>query len=103
MSKDDKIIVHVDADLEPILPRFMELRYDDIDMINELLESGDYETIRRIGHSMKGAGGGYGFDHISVIGKGIEDAAKDKEVSKIRQKVNQLSNYLERVEVIFDE
>ena len=38
MSNTNKIIVHVDADLEPIIPRFFQLRYEDIDSINKGLE-----------------------------------------------------------------
>ena len=103
MGKEEKIIVHVDADLEPIMPRFFELRCEDIEAINRNIEKGDYETIIRIGHSMKGAGGGYGFDYISEIGKAIEMAAKENNTEDIRRWVDELSIYLEKVEVVYDE
>jgi len=103
MGKDEKIIVHVDADLEPIMPRFFELRYDDIYTINENIEKSDNATIQRIGHSMKGAGGGYGFDYISEIGAVIEMVAKENNTEDIRRWVDKLSIYLEKVEVVYDE
>ncbi len=103
MSKDEKIIVHVDADLEPIIPRFFELRCEDVEVINKNIENGDYEAIMRIGHSMKGAGGGYGFDYISEIGMAIELAAKEKNREDIRKWLDELSMYLEKVEVVYDE
>ncbi len=102
MSKDEKIIVHVDADLKPIIPRFFELRHEDVDAINKNLEKSDYETIMRIGHSMKGAGGGYGFDYISEIGAAIERVAKEKNREDIRRWADELSVYLENVEVVYD-
>jgi HPt (histidine-containing phosphotransfer) domain-containing protein len=102
MGNEEKIIVHVDVDLEPIMPRFFELRYEDIDAINKNIEKADYETIMRLGHSMKGAGGGYGFDYISEIGAGIEKAAKENNAEDIRRWVYELSLYLEKVEVVYD-
>ena len=102
MGKDEKIIVHVDVDLKPIIPRFFELRHEDIDAINKNLEKNDYETIMRLGHSMKGAGGGYGFDYISEIGAAIERVAKEKNREDIRKWADELSVYLEKVEVVYD-
>ena len=103
MNDEDRIIVHIDADLEPIIPRFFELRKEDVDSIKKSLKKGDYETMRRSGHSMKGSGGGYGFDYISELGKGIENAAIEENSKEIEQRVNELSKYLKKVEVIYDE
>ena len=103
MGKEEKVIVHVDADLKSIIPRFFELRCADLDLINRNIEKGDYETIRRIGHSMKGAGGGYGFDYISEIGVAIELAAKEHNTEDIRRWVDELSVYLKKIEVLYDE
>jgi hypothetical protein len=51
---------------------------------------------------MKGAGGGYGFDTITDIGKSLEDAAKEKNTKEIRKRVGELLDYLERVEVVYE-
>lgn len=97
-----KIIVHVDAELEDLVPGFLENRQKDIKSMLEALNHGDYETIRILGHSMKGAGGGYGFDAITEIGASLEQFAKDKETEEIRKKINELSSYLERIEVRYE-
>lgn len=99
----DKIIVHVDADLEAIIPRFFELRAADIIVINESIEKNDFETIMRLGHSMKGAGGGYGFDYVSEVGQAIEEAAKKAHAGDIKEWTLKLENYLKNVEVVYDE
>ncbi len=101
MGKEEKVIVHVDADLEPIIPRFFELRHEDIEAINRNIEKDDYETIMRIGHSLKGVGGGYGFDYVSEIGVAIEKAAKENNTEDIKRWVNELSTYLEKVEIVY--
>ena len=100
---DDKIIVQVDADLEDLIPEFLDNRREDIRTLTEALSRLDFETIRRIGHSMKGAGGGYGFDAITDRGRAIEEAAKVQNGSVIREEIAALSNYLQRVEVVYEE
>ena len=95
-----KIIVHVDEEIEDLIPGFLENRRKDVNALGEALAKGDYETIRTLGHAMKGAGGGYGFDTITDIGGSLEQAAKDEDAQEIRKRINELSAYLERVEVI---
>ena len=51
---------------------------------------------------MKGSGGGYGFDEVTVIGQSLELAATEQDADTIRQMVSGLVSYLERVEVVFE-
>jgi len=60
------------------------------------------ETILKLGHSMRGAGGGYGFDAITDIGRSLENAAKEKDSEEIRKWISELQNYLQRVEVLYE-
>jgi response regulator RpfG family c-di-GMP phosphodiesterase len=95
-------LVCVDPELEDLIPDFLEKRRKDIAKITELLASEDaksMEEIRRLGHSMKGSGGGYGFDEISRIGKAIEDAAKSNEKNVLVRLNKTLSRYLSMVKV----
>ena len=101
-KQEDKIVVHVDADLHDLIPAYLEHRQADIQAMREALAQGDYETIRMVGHSMKGSGGGYGFDPITEIGSALEQAAKAREPATIRQWVGELLTYLERVQVVYD-
>lgn len=40
----------------------------------QAIEEGDQVRLRRIGHQMKGAGGGYGFPLLSDVGCALEQA-----------------------------
>ncbi|MBW2599245.1 MAG: Hpt domain-containing protein [Deltaproteobacteria bacterium] len=102
MTEDKKIVVHADVDLEDLIPGFLENKCKEIVEIESLLASGDYETVQRLGHSMKGAGGGYGFDKITDIGMHIEQAAKEKNAAEIASQLEALSRYLDCVEVVYD-
>jgi len=91
---DGKILVRVDPDVADLIPGFLAMQ--------EALVQSDYETIRVLGHSMKGAGGGYGFEAITEIGAALEQAAKGKSSETIRRWIGELSAYLDRVEVIYE-
>jgi hypothetical protein len=60
------------------------------------------EGVRVTGHSMKGTGGGYGFDGLSEIGASIESAAKSGDLDAARSGLERLVDYLERVEIHFE-
>ncbi len=97
-----KTVVRVDKDLEDLIPGYLENRQKDIKSILICLGREDYESIRIIGHSMKGSGGGYGFDEITALGKSIEDAAKEKNYEAIKKNAYELSIYLESIDIIYE-
>ncbi len=104
MKRDsNKIVVRVDPDIADLIPGFLENRQKDIKTIEETLQKGDYDILQRMGHTLKGTGGGYGFDEITDIGLRIENAAKEKNADEILRQVQWLSDYLEKVEVVYDE
>lgn len=98
---NEKIIIDADPDLSELIPGYLQHRQDDIRLISEYLEKGDFESLRILGHSMKGAGSGYGFDEISEIGALLEQAAKEKDHTEIRKQAVALEDYLLRVVVVF--
>ena len=92
-------IVEVDADLEDLIPLFLETRQKDIAGLASGLAAGNFNALRLIGHSMKGAGGGYGFDRVSEIGALIEDAALAGDAASIKAQMETLRDYLQRVQI----
>ncbi len=95
------VIVHIDPDLEDIVPGFLENRRKDIVSLQTAIPRGDFETIRMLGHRLKGDGGGYGFDAISEIGAAIEHAAARRDAPALTQQAQALEDYLNRVEVVY--
>jgi len=102
LKQEEKIIVHVDPDIADLIPGFLENRHKDIKTMGEAVTQGDFEAIRVLGHSMKGAGGSYGFDAITDIGKSLEQAAIAKDSGVIKKSVQELAAYLNRVEVVYE-
>ena len=95
----EKIIVNVDPDLEDLIPGFLENRARELESLRTALGDGQFQGIQSIGHSMKGVGGGYGFDGITEIGRDLENAAKAQDTDEIASLIEKYADYLERIEV----
>lgn len=97
----DTITVEVDKEIQSIVPEFLDKRKKECLLIDSLLTRDSFSEIRTLGHRMKGAGGSYGFDDISEIGEVIEHAALAGDKEGIAGAVLRLSDYLERVVVVY--
>ena len=97
----EKIVVPVDADLADLIPGYLQNRRQDVDLILQAVDNQDFETIRVLGHTMKGTGGGYGFDAITEMGQALEEAAKQPDTAAIRSVVSQLEHYLQAIEIVY--
>lgn len=100
ICNQEKIEIHVDPDLMPLIPGYIEHRREDVIKLMDLLEENSYRDIERCGHSMKGTGAGYGFDMITEIGALIETAGKEGNRDQIQEGINRLNDYLEKLDII---
>ena len=100
-DSDDGIVVYLDPDLEEIVPSFLDNRQKDIQTLRSCIENGQLDTIRLLGHRMKGDGGGYGFDAISTIGHALEQAALRGDLATIRERTMELTNFLTHVRIVY--
>lgn len=97
----DKISIQIDSSLATIIPGFLANKQRDLTTIESCLKQGDLQTIRLLGHRMKGDGGGYGFDQISTIGDQLEQAAIAHNLSALHHQLEGLRDFLSRVEVVY--
>jgi hypothetical protein len=100
---DEKIIVSIDADLEELIPGFLENRNADLGVLRSNLDNAEFTNMKSTGHSLKGVGGGYGFERISEIGAELELAAQQEDTSKISELLDSYADYLSRIEVVYEE
>jgi signal transduction histidine kinase/CheY-like chemotaxis protein/HPt (histidine-containing phosphotransfer) domain-containing protein len=70
--------VTVDEELSTILPRFLSNVRKNPAAITAALARGDYDTVRSLGHNMKGTGASFGLPQISTLGERLERAAKEQ-------------------------
>lgn len=100
-NAENRITLHIDQGLKEIVPGFLENRRRDIQTIETSLQENNLASIQVIGHRMKGDGGGYGFDAISMIGAALEQASAREDRSAIRRHTAELVNFLDRVTVVY--
>lgn len=96
-----KNTVHISSDLEPLIPRYLDNRRADIVMLREALHLSNSDTIRSIGHTMKGSGLSYGLEEVSAIGRTLEEAAQAADTSQVEATINQLAHFLETLDIVF--
>ena len=94
--------ISIDPEIKELIPGFLENRQKDIQALSIAVESGDFEGIGFLGHSMKGSGGGYGFQKITDLGRSLEEAANAENQDEIRELVEELAAYLENVECVYE-
>ena len=99
---DEPAIVHVESDFEDLLPKFMANRKKEVVTMQDALAQQDFETVRKIAHGMKGVGGSYGFDRVTIMATIIEQAANAASAAPITAELARLATYLDRVQVVFD-
>lgn len=94
--------VRVDPDIQDLIPGYLENREKDLVVFRQALDKDDFEAIAALGHSMKGSGGGYGFNDLSIIGRAIENAAKNRDKDSVSKSIMEMTDFLNTLEVIYD-
>ena len=101
MDDQNALVVRLDAELQAIVPKYLGNRAKDCDAIRQHVAAGAYADIKRLGHNMKGTGGGYGFEEISRLGGEIEAAAMNNQSERLLVLVDELASYLARVKPVY--
>lgn len=99
---DKNYKVTVARDLEDLIPVFMTNRRKELDTLKVALAAADFEQLRQLGHRMKGVGNSYGFDHVSTLGKYIEDGARSEDRGSIETRIAEYADYLAKVQITYE-
>ena len=94
--------VKVAKDLEDLIPTFMSNRHKELDALRIALAASDFEQLRQLGHRMKGVGNSYGFEHVSILGKQIEEGARSGNRASLEACIADYREYLSKVEVAYE-
>ncbi len=91
--------VMVDEALSGILPRYISNVRRNPAAVAAALARGDFDTIRSLGHNMKGTGTSFGLPQVTHIGGELEQAAKQQDYDGVRQAVDRLAHFLDSLEI----
>jgi HPt (histidine-containing phosphotransfer) domain-containing protein len=100
--KDVNYNIKVPHDLEDLIPVFMSNRKKELDTLRVALAAADFEQLRQLGHRMKGVGVSYGFDHVSALGKYIEDGARSGDRASLEARIAEYADYLSKVQIVYE-
>ena len=96
----DTILGSVNPKFADRIPAYLQnCRKNGVAML-DALDRVDFETVKYLGHQMRGSGGAFGFQGITDIGAAIQQAAESADTDASRKWVGELSSYLDRVEII---
>lgn len=98
-----KFVVIVDAELEGIMPRYLEIRAEELLMIQQALADNDAEKISFFGHRLRGSGGGYGLERLTEMGGLLETAGDNEDFITAARAIAELAEYLEKLEIEYEE
>jgi diguanylate cyclase (GGDEF)-like protein len=94
-------VIRADPYMAQHIPRFLENRRAELIPIREAARVGDLATVKAFGHKLKGAGGTFGFDELSVLGDRLEQSAKDAQRTELLRIVDEIAWYLDHVQVVY--
>jgi CheY-like chemotaxis protein len=100
VKTDEPILAWVNPDLEDMAPQYLEKLAEKAAKVPDFLAKGDFESIKTLGHQMKGEGNAFGFEAIGRLGAVIEEAAGRRHEDRILEFTEKLKDYLARVEIV---
>lgn len=89
--------VEKDEELEEIYRDYFKGLPGEKEKLQKALKSKDFENIYKIGHDLKGTGGAFGQEKISVLGGQIEHAAKEKKIEIVEFLMESLAEEIDRI------
>ncbi len=101
-AADAPVVIQVNPVFGHLVPGYLELCRHDVTVMRSALEAGNLESIRVTGHKLKGSGGSFGFDDITRIGAALEAGANFADSTRLRELIEELARYLERVRPALD-
>jgi len=95
---DDASVVPMNPKFAHLIPQFLQNRRENVISMLDALDRDEFETVKRLGHSMRGSGCSFGFQAITDIGAALEQAAGCANRLASRRLVGRLSSYLDHVD-----
>jgi HPt (histidine-containing phosphotransfer) domain-containing protein len=94
--------VCIDEAIRELVPRFLANVRREVKAMRQALGATQLDEVRRLGHSLKGSGYGYGFSRLGDLGRTIEAAAAAGEpAERISARLDEVEEFVNNVRVRF--
>lgn len=91
------IRIKMNPDLADIIPGYLESIKKDLIILEKSLKSGDFKTIAKISHQMKGTALSYGFPDLTKFGSQMEIASQAGDLPQLVVLLGKTKVYLEAI------
>jgi len=81
------------------VPAYLENCRHNVILMQNALDRNDFEAVTILGHNLRGSGGAFGFQAITELGAGLEQASEDTDHNGARSLLGELSRYLDGVAI----
>jgi HPt (histidine-containing phosphotransfer) domain-containing protein len=95
-DKYDEIEKEIQREMKKLRGFYIQNLKERYKNLLQAIDSGNFEEINIIGHSMKGSGASYGFEEMSDLGFEIEETSKHQNLPQLMQLINHFEALLER-------
>lgn len=100
-TQGTKHTVLIDFSFKDLVPYFIDEIKLELKKLKTAQEKGDYNTLQRLGHGLKGAAMNYRFNELSLLFGQLEKAAVKAESVVVTTSLEQISDYIQSVEVVY--
>ena len=94
-----RIAVTPPEGFEALSRDYLARRKEAMSSLHDWLDRGDYDSVRRMAHDVKGTGAGYGFVPLSNMARSLEQAAAAADLARMQQALTSMEDYLESVDL----
>jgi len=86
-----------DPDFEELLEMFVGTIDERRGTLEKQFQNCEMDGLRVSAHQLKGAGGGYGFDGLSLIAAQLEEACKENDIDRVGETLDSILSYMNRI------
>lgn len=80
--------------VKKLLPSYFKVRDQDLELVRKALSTRDFESIKSIGHRIKGSARSYGFEEVGRLSQKLEDAALQDNLEQCNQIVDEIEKII---------
>lgn len=88
-----------DPDFAELIEFFVDAIPERTELLRQSHQEQDADQMKTIAHQLKGAGGGYGFEELSVHAARLEQACKQNDIDSVGESLDILIGYMDRIAV----
>lgn len=102
VEKTERVSAIIESDLVSLLPDFIKNRNEDIKQIAKFIENKNFDSIRKMGHDLRGVPGAFGYDFLVELGYKIEVAARNQDANSLIELAARFEKLMKIHEIIIE-